>query len=157
MRGAAGWKNASGGDAGDPAIVYADALFIQSRAATDSDLVLTGAVKVSETTLALSEGFNFVSTTYPVGSTLDNSGLETGLTQATNIASADVVWLSDGNGGYVKYFYSPGGGLGGGTVGWKDASGSAAVDVPLTSGIIIQRRGAATNTELTPPASYGNL
>ncbi len=155
--GTPGWKNVSGDDAGNPPIVYSDAIFVQSRSAEDINLVITGAVKVSGTALALTTGFNFVSTTFPVGATLENSGLEVDLKKATNIASADVVWIPNGSGGYTKYFYSPGGGLGGGMPGWKDASGSDVTNVSLTSGIIIQRRGNPVNVKITPPADYNNL
>ena len=156
--GTAGWKDSSGQESANRPIVYTDAIFIQSRGTEDNELVITGAVKVEGTSLALAgDAFNFLSSTFPAGSTLDNSGLEDGLTQATNITSADVVWMPDGSGGYNKYYYSPGGGFGGGTAGWKDSSGQDAGSTPLTSAIIIQRKGSDTNADLTPPAEYGSL
>ena len=78
--GEAGWKDDSGADAGDFPIIYTDAVIIQNKALTDKKLVVSGVVKTKAVTLALMEGkFNFISSTYPVGSTLGNSGLEADL------------------------------------------------------------------------------
>lgn len=156
--GNAGWKYVGGGDASNHPVCYTDAVFIRSRSANDKSLVVTGSVKTQSTVLALQTGFNFVSVTFPVGATLGNSGLADNLAPGTNSGSADVVWIPNGNGGYEKYFYSPGGGLGGGSAGWKSVSGAENPEnTPLTSGMIIRRRGAATNSKLTPPSSYGDL
>ena len=58
----------------------------------------------------------------------DNSA---GLTEAIGIGSADVVWLVNGSGSFDRYYYSPGGGLLGGTEGWKDSNANDISDVPM--------------------------
>ncbi len=148
--GEAGWKNDSGQDSGDYPIIYTDAMIIQSRASLEKKLVIAGVIKTKSITLALLEGkFNFISTTYPVGATLGNSGLEDDLVSNVDIEASDVIWMPDGDGGYNKYFFSPDG--------WKNSEGDPASDTKLSSGIVIERVGVAANAKLTPPLIYKNL
>jgi hypothetical protein len=148
--GEAGWKDDSGADAGDFPIIYTDAVIIQNKALTDKKLVVSGVVKTKAVTLALMEGkFNFISSTYPVGSTLGNSGLEADLVGGVDKDSSDVVWMPNDEGGYDQYYYS--------TEGWKDAEGQPASETLLTSGIIIERIGDNANAKLTPPEAYNDL
>ena len=148
--GEAGWKDHSGADAGDYPIIYTDAVIIQNKALTDKKLVVSGVVKTKAVTLALMEGkFNFISSTYPVGSTLGNSGLEVDLVAGPDKVSSDVVWMPNDEGGYDQYYYS--------TEGWKDAQDQPASETLLTSGIIIERIGDNANAKLTPPEAYNDL
>lgn len=148
--GEAGWKNEKGEDAGDYPIIYTDAVIVQSKAALEKKLVISGVIKTKGVILALMEGkFNFISATYPVGSTLGNSGLEADLISNSDIETSDVVWMPDGEGDYNRYYYSP--------EGWKDSSGQAAAETLLTSGIIIERVGTDANAKLTPPETYNDL
>ncbi|HAB36796.1 MAG TPA: hypothetical protein DCE52_02120, partial [Rhodobacteraceae bacterium] len=64
-----------------------------------------------------------------------------GLTAGANMASADVIWLHNGL-GFDKFYYSEGGGFGGGEAGWKDHSGADAGDYPIiyTDAVIIQNK-----------------
>jgi len=147
--GEAGWKDDSGADAGDFPIIYTDAVIIQNKALTDKKLVVSGVVKTKAVTLALMEGkFNFISSTYPVGSTLGNSGLEVDLVAGPDKVSI-VVWMPNDEGGYDKYYYS--------TEGWKDEQGQPASETPLTSGIIIESIDYNANAKLTPPEAYNDL
>ena len=148
--GEAGWKDDSGADAGDFPIIYTDAVIIQNKALTDKKLVVSGVVKTKAVTLALMEGkFNFISSTYPVGSTLGNSGLEVDLVAGVDKDSSIVVWMPNDEGGYDQYYYS--------TEGWKDAQDQPASETPLTSGIIIESIGDNANAKLTPPEAYNDL
>ncbi len=148
--GEAGWKDHSGADAGDYPIIYTDAVIIQNKALTDKKLVVSGVVKTKAVTLALMEGkFNFISSTFPVGSTLGNSGLEVDLVAGPDKVSSDVVWMPNDEGGYDQYYYS--------TEGWKDAQDQPASETLLTSGIIIERIGDNANAKLTPPEAYNDL
>ena len=148
--GEAGWKNHSGADSGDFPIIYTDAVIIQNKALTDKNLVVSGVVKTKAVSLALMEGkFNFISSTFPVGSTLGNSGLEADLVAGPDKVSSDVVWMPNDAGGYVQYYYS--------TEGWKDAQDQPASETLLTSGIIIERIGENANAKLTPPEAYNDL
>jgi len=148
--GEAGWKDHSGADAGDYPIIYTDAVIIQNKALTDKKLVVSGVVKTKAVTLALMEGkFNFISSTFPVGSTLGNSGLEVDLVAGPDKVSSDVVWMPNDEGGYDQYYYS--------TEGWKDVQDQPASETLLTSGIIIERIGDNANAKLTPPEAYNDL
>ena len=160
---AAGWKNSSGGDASNAAIIYTDAIFIQRRDTTNLQLLVSGEV-IKSSTQILIEGnssrnlYNYVSSVFPIGTTLGNSGLQASLL-AGSLSSADIVWVPAGPGTYNKFYYSPGSTFPVNVVaGWKDANGNDATNQALTSGLIIQRRGATNITvSLTPPAGYGDL
>jgi len=144
--GEAGWKDDSGADAGDFPIIYTDAVIIQNKALTDKKLVVSGVVKTKAVALALIAGkFNFISSTYPVGSTLGNSGLEAHLGEG----SSDVIWIPNEDGGYDKYSYNG--------ESWVDGADGDASNIALTSGIIIERVGMNANAKLTPPETYNDL
>jgi len=68
----------------------------------------------------------------------NTAGLQEGST-----ATADVVWIPDGSGGYVQIFRSSGGLAG---AGWRRVGGGSAdaanAAISITDGIFIQRRGA---------------
>ena len=148
--GEAGWKDHGGSDAGDYPIIYTDAVIIQNKALVDKKLVVSGVVKTKAVTLALMEGkFNFISATFPVGSTLGNSGLKVDLVAGPDKVSSDVVWIPNDEGGYDQYYYS--------TEGWKDAQDQPASETLLTSGIIVERIGDNANAKLTPPEAYNDL
>ena len=146
------WKNATT-NALSPNVplVYVDALFIQRKGA-EVNLVVTGSVKVKNTIVALATGFNPISIVAPVGSTLQNSGLETSLQAGVISTLADIVWVPDGSGDYDRYFYHT-------SNVWRNATTNSNVvgDVVLPDGLFIQRKGAPKNATITPPASYSNL
>ena len=157
--GVEGWRDSNGTIISDISMVYADSFFVQSRSTEDVDLVITGAVKLTGTSFALDSGFNYISPTFPVGSNLENAGLEDSLTADTNITAADVVWIPNEAGSYERYYYNPGGGFGGGSASWRDANNDVVVasDILLTSGVIIQRRGVAINLDIDAPDEYSSL
>ena len=138
-------------------VVFTDAIFVQLQdSSPDVDLVVTGSVKTDGVSIAVFNGFNPVSNVYPVGSTLQNSNLESTLTSSAAVTSSDSVWLPDGNGGYTRYFYrTP---LFGDSS-WVNATTGTEVteDVPLTSAFFIQRIGDSINVDITPPSSYEGL
>jgi uncharacterized protein (TIGR02597 family) len=149
-----GWRKAgaSSADQASVPLSYLDGFYVFRRAATPLTLTVTGEVKTTDTSLPLSTGYNYVSSVYPVGLTLGNSGLSTSLTQGASTTVADVVYVPTAAGGFDQYFYSNGGFFG---TGWRKA-GAASADqatVALPSGYLVQRRGAATNAKVTQP--YG--
>jgi hypothetical protein len=154
--GVTGWFNISGTPASTTPVVYADGILIFRRSGADLSLVLSGTVKTTTTTLALGAGqFNYISSVFPVGSTLSNSGIASSITPTNqfNPAVADLVYIPDGAGGYTRHFYSNA--VGG--AGWFNAATFGDSNgVSLTSGIIILRRGAAVNVAITPPSSYSS-
>ena len=157
---AAGWKDSSGAAAPNQPIVYTDAILIQRRGTGDLKLVLTGQVKTNKTQVfAAGSQFSYVSSIFPVGTTLATSGLEASLNSGS-ILTADVIWMQNtARTGYDKFYYSPASSF---PVviaaGWKNSSGGDAGSQPLTSGLIIQRRGTTNTTApITPPTSYSGL
>jgi|TARA_B110000305_G_scaffold123213_1_gene138087 hypothetical protein len=158
-----GWRE-SGQVAGtiDPAsitLVYTDGMVVTNRGA-DNSLVITGSVKTAPTTLGLTTQFNYVSSVYPAGSTLDNSGLESQLTAAASEGAADLVSLPDGAGGFSTYWHFSGG-FGGAGAGWRESGQVAgtidAALVDLTSGMIVTNRGDAQNADIVAPSFYADL
>ncbi|RUA07720.1 MAG: hypothetical protein DSY82_07765, partial [Flavobacteriia bacterium] len=91
---------------GDIPIVYTDAIMVEVKPASpDVDLVLTGSVKTDDISIAVINGFNLVSSIYPVGATLQNSGIAADLKSTASPTSSDMVWLPDNSGGFVQYYY----------------------------------------------------
>lgn len=142
------------GSAADAPIIYADAIFVQRRGATDLEVVIAGEVKLISTVVPLSGGgsFNYVGTGFPVGSTLDNSGLEAYVT-AGSATTADVVWVPNGSGGYNQFYYQAANPPFVPEAQWAQIgqSGDAGA-AELKAGIIIQRRAAGdTNAVIEVP------
>lgn len=132
-------------------IFYPDGLFVQV-ANTAKDVVVTGMVKTTGTVVSANTGFNVTANNAPVGNTLDSSGLANFLDGGA-FAPVDIVWLTDGAGGYNQYAYKTGDG-------WRTTTGFFGADqgaTPLTSGLFIQRAGADTAGVLDVPAFYANL
>jgi hypothetical protein len=144
-------------DASATPIVYTDGFLVERKGATNLDLVVTGEVKKTATLVSVDQAFNYIGTTFPAGSTLGSSGLSTAVFPSPNAdpSEADVIYMPDGAGGYLQYFYSTAQGF----TGWFDTvnfADSSAVE--LTAGILIERRAPNAYTALvTPPSSYQNL
>ena len=152
-----GWYTSDFTPAADIPIPYMDAVLVFRRGGVaDLDFVVLGSVKLTVTSLALKGGdFNYISTVFPVGSTLGNSGLQDSLkaTSEKNPDLADLVYMPDGSGGFNAYYYSNAEG----DLDWYSLEGEKASSVPMQSGIIIYRRDEAMNAAITPPASYSDL
>jgi len=156
------WRNvATGLNAPNVPIIYQDGLLIQKRATSPAtSLTVSGEVKASETIAVLNAGtpaspsYNLIGTVYPAGSTIQNSNITSGLVTGFSVAQADLIWVPDGSGGFVKYFVSS-------LVGNPLKNAATGLDVttpvPLTPGILIERKGAAINLLITPPTSYQNF
>lgn len=144
------WRNAAGGAASDIPLVYHDGIFLQKKDPGTVSFVQSGEVKLDVAKVVLVEGFNLVSTIYPVGSTLQNIGLHNTLKRATASANADIVWIPNGPGTYDRYFVNT-------TGAWRNAAGGAAPDdLPLTSAVFIQRKDIAVAADLVAPSTYAN-
>jgi hypothetical protein len=156
----AGWKLISTGDDDqtDFPIDFTSGLIVQRRADTALDLTFTGHVKLTPTLVDADAPFTYISQVYPTGSTLGNSGLQSGaVTGAANTATN--IWIGDGGGGFLKGYFADAVPVFGFTAGWKlvstdndDASGQA-----LTSAVIVQRNQEAYTLNLTPPPFYADL
>lgn len=137
-------------------IVFTDGLLVQKKNTGESSLVITGQVKTTVASLVVIPGFNVVGTTFPAGATLQNIGLETSISAGPNAAStlSDVVWIPSAGGVYTRYYFRSS------DSSWRNAQTNAAAtpNLPLTSAILVQRKGVTSiNATLTPPSSYDKL
>jgi len=142
-------------------LVYSDGFFVQKKAALVASLVVLGEVKTVATSSVAVQGINLVAAVAPVGLTLSNSGVETSMTPALSVGTADVLWVQNTNLTYTQYFRRSGALVGSG---WRLSGGSAnltvaqADAVSLSSGFLLQRKAVgSTNLTLKVPAFYSNL
>lgn len=132
-------------------VVYADGFFIEKRTGS-VPLDTYGEVKTVSSATVVATGFNAVSGVFPSGSTLQNSGLVNDLQKGLVSSLADIIWLPKVGGGYDRYFFNTLNQLKS-----ADTNLNVNVDVPLPSAFFIERRGADTNVEITPPSFYSSL
>ena len=155
-----GWRKVGGGstDVAELPLVSTDGFYIfRQPTLADLDLVLTGTVKVIDTSLAITDQYTFASGVYPVGSTLDSSSLSTSLTGGASSAVADNVMIQNASGAFDIYYYSTGGFFG---VGWrKVGEGNADQSTLVLPSAFIIRRVAEVdfNLKIAKPAGYENL
>ena len=158
--GTSSWVNADTDAAiGELPLVYTDGVFAELRSTSPQlDLIVTGAVRTESITIPAFTGFNLISNVFPVGSTIQNSGLQDVLTSAAVAASSDIVWILDTvTGQYDRYYYrTP---LFGGAPAWVDAADDSVLpdNFELPSGFFIQRIGGDTNIDIVAPPEYSNL
>lgn len=146
------WRNVSTNTASpNTPIVYTDGILIEKRSSA-ATLTLSGEVKTGGSSFPVITGMNVVSTIYPAGVSLQNFGLEDDVQAAFTSASADIIWVPNGSGGYGRYYRHSSGN-------WRnvDTNTNLVSDVTLASGVLIERRGAARSFTVTPPSSYSNL
>lgn len=147
-----GWVDTSFNGASNLPVVYTDGILIQRRG-VDKTLVFTGEVKTTPTAIVTENQYTYLSSVYPVGVTLGNSGLSNFVkhTPDGDSSTADLVYITNGTGGYDVAFYDD-------TDGWVNTSFDGVADKAITSGFIIQRRAAsAYMATITPPAYYSSL
>lgn len=150
--------NAATGESEDPHMFYPNGFFYLRRG-SDSFHTLTGSVKMrSNTWLSVSQTFNYLSSVYPVGVTLGNSGLASSL-QAGTADTADMVWMQREDGTWRKFFLSNG--TPPLSAGWRELDAPSGqedaerADVPLPYGFAIHRRSPEPyRILLTPPSPY---
>jgi hypothetical protein len=129
-------------------LVYLDGIFIQRKNTGTKDLIVSGEVKTDNTNGGLVTGFNYVGTVYPVGSTIQNIGLDDDLTVSNNAAIADIVWIPTGTPGQYTQVYR-------GTTTWRTVSpAGVAPTINLPGAMFIQRRAAATSYDIVPPSTW---
>lgn len=156
------WQDASN-NVVDPPLVFTDAILVETQpGASTTEFVVAGALITSEQAFDLNGGdaFNFLSSIYPVGATLGNSGLSDSLTPGTGVDNADVVFLPRPDGSFDQYFFNPGLVVGGNVLvppAWQDTANVDSTNEPLTSGFIVLRRGADTTGVISPPPVVADL
>jgi hypothetical protein len=147
----------------DVPLLYTDGILIQRKAGVDKDLVISGEVKTVGSNPYILNGYNAVSINPPVGLTLFTAGFYpvnfTG--GALNPTNADILWVPNGLGGYVRYWYKTN--ATGGAIGWWTTNNGTTLgtqvlsDISLPSSVKIQRKGAAKFMNIAVPNGYSNL
>lgn len=152
-----GWRIVGQGtaDKSNTPIYFSDGLYIIKRSSGDADLVFSGNVKTSSSTVAVGDGFVPYSGIFPSGTTLGNSGLidiaNSGSSiQGGSTSTADLVFMdTDKDGQFEVYYYSTGGLIG---TGWRriGSGTSNMADTELTSAFGILNRHSAVAVNRSP-------
>jgi len=136
------------------AFFYPDGAFVEVKSSPKT-ITLFGEVKKTGTIIAATTGFSIFTVPSPAGQTLDELGLKDDLTQSFSSAAADIFWVPDGAGGYVRYFVHI---ANGGT--WRlttsQFSGDEGTTV-VTGAISIERKSASTSALAELPAFFSTL
>ena len=165
-----GWKDSEGNLIDDPTavdLVYTDGIILFSQG--DNSIVVSGSVKLTESSYVLTTQFNLLSSVYPVGATLvslfgEDAVVSAGLVSAPGFGDSDQVWIPSAT-GFDKYYYGQGGGFGA-IEGWKDSDGNNLDDpntaeietVDIPSGFFLVRNGDNDRQILgTQPLFYDSL
>jgi hypothetical protein len=162
--GGTGWRSTGITNADVPvtAIHPNDGLVFLRKQSSDGSLVITGAVKTTNTKVRV-EGdvakqnvLNIIATTIPVNQlTPANSGLYTGSTSTglkggTTLSAADNLLIYDSATNAYTTFWYKNGGVGG--TGWRatGVADPANYSIPSTAAILIQRKVGASFTWTVP-------
>ena len=161
------WSNFDDGSEVNPEeilMIYTDGIILLGDGVENNTFVVSGSVKLEAATYVFQDGFNYIGTIHPVGSTLASSfgaANESGLAAGeTGPGGADVIFVPEG-GGFARYYYddlnsesfAPS---------WSNAEDGSEVD-PTTisfddiSGVIVLHEGAATSNTVQAPSFYANL
>lgn len=140
-----GWRQVGeSGDRADTPIYFSDGLYIFKRSVGDVELVFSGLVKTTSSSVVIDEGFVPYSTVFASDTTLESSGLYVEGDPSKSISAgsaitADLVFTdSDGDGSIERYYYSNGGFTG---TGWRQVGGSGdKANVELSSGFAVFKR-----------------
>lgn len=153
---ASSWKEVDSSnsvDASNIPIFYTDAIYISTASGgSDRNLIVTGSVKTTPTTYALDSGFNYMGASFPTGTTLESSGLQSQIAGNGSAALADVILIPNGTGDFKRYYYSVNP-FNPSASSWKDLDTTLDVDatsILIPSAILIQRKNGAVNVDITP-------
>jgi uncharacterized protein (TIGR02597 family) len=140
-----------------------DGLIVKRNGAAALNVVLMGAVKTGQTSVAVIPGINVVANVYASGQTLSSSSLytgnsTTGLASGTSSTADQVLIWNTGTSGYDTFYYSSGGLVG---TGWRKVGSvpgnadQSTVALPVAGSLIINRRNATPFNWVAPqhPAS----
>jgi len=124
-----------------------EGLIIKRRSGSDVTVTLTGSVKTSNSRTAIQKGFNLVSLSYPVDSSLENLGLynaDGSLLTAGSSSTADRIYYVNDQGQFDIFYYQEAPIFAGGN-GWRKLGASASSDqkdsvIPAGRSIVVLRR-----------------
>lgn len=134
------WYTASGDLAGSLPLVYSDGFYIKRQAGDPITFVVDGEIKPKPTSGVITPGWNFLSSVYPVGLTLSQSGLQNFLTKSSDgsFDTVDNVYIPTANGFETAYFYDDGS-----EANWYTVSGNLANDLKIEGAFLILSRAAS--------------
>ena len=143
---------------------YVDGIIVNSR--NTAEIIVSGTVKTTLTSIAITNDFTYIGTNYPAGATLGSVLTDqntSNLESASSFGASDQVLIPDGNGNLTRYAYLQQGFFGQ-NEGWytsEDGINSTPVnasEIELTSGAIISRANSIDkNITLNAPDSYSDL
>jgi hypothetical protein len=148
----------------DIPLLYTDGILVQRKSGVAKNLILVGEVKTTGSNPYILNGFNAISINPPVGLTLFTAGFAPGSNfsgAALTPSTADILWVADGNGGYVQYWYKINATQG--AIGWWTTVDGVTrgtrvlTDVDLPANCYIQRKGAAKFMPIAVPSGYSGL
>lgn len=86
----AGWRMIGSGNAdmSQVPVYHIEGLIIERRGTTDLEVYFDGAVKMTSSVIPVTSGFNYVQRSFPIGTTLGNSGL----TSQVQVATTSTSW-----------------------------------------------------------------
>ena len=124
-----------------------EGLIIKRRSGSDVTVTLTGSVKTSNSRTAIQKGFNLVSLSYPVDSSLENLGLYNAagtLLTSGSSSTADRIYYVNDQGQFDIFYYQEAPVFAGGN-GWRKLGASASTDqkdsvIPAGRSIVVLRR-----------------
>jgi hypothetical protein len=161
------WTNVSTGEAVDGStvsIVYTDGIILLGSGTDGNTFVVSGSVKLGESSYAFGEGFNYISSVSPAGATLATmfgGSNEAGLAQGNGgPVGADQILVPNGS-NFDKYYYdafnfqsfAPT---------WTNLDTGAPVDAASVSlddasGLVVLNPGAAKQVIAGVPSFYSTL
>jgi len=155
-----GWRQTGQGatDFGNQPLYGDQGLVFSRTIATNTAVMLVGAVKLANTLIPISPLNNFVANVYATSSmTLSSSALFTDGSQTDSLTTADFVLIhNDAAGSFNTYFFAKGSkSLG---TGWRQ-SGQGATDqgqtsIPIGANVVIQLTGSESGFNWAAPAPY---
>jgi len=159
--GSSEWRDANTDTAIDATtvnLVYPDGIVVLGVG--DGGLVVTGNVKTGNSTQAVADSFNFLSSIYPAGSTLESlfgTAADSTLDKAAAPGNADQVWLPS-EGAFTKYYVRSF--LGSSE--WRNVDTDATVDATTVllddaSGYVLLNVGGSASLDTPPPSFYSSL
>jgi uncharacterized protein (TIGR02597 family) len=145
-----GWRQlgkSASSDMKDVGVFPDEGLIIKRRSGSDVAVTLTGSVKTSNSRTAIQKGFNLVSLSYPVDSSLENIGLyntDGTLLTSGSSSTADRIYYVNDQGQFDIFYYQEAPVFAGGN-GWRKLGASASTDqkdsvIPAGRSIVVLRR-----------------
>ena len=140
-----GWYTFNGNPAENVPIIYSDGFYIRRVAGSPITIVTAGEIKPRPTRGVLTPGWNYMSSVFPAGLTLENSGLKNFFSISSTGAydKVDNVYIPSSNGFIIAYYYDDGD-----EKGWFTAAGAPADNFKLEGGFLILSR-STTNKAIT--------